>query len=324
MERADAIAVIIPVKNRAQLLEATLANLLAQSLPPAQILVVDDASSDNLAATIRRFEGRVTCMANIGQGPGAARNLGLAHTTAPLIQFFDSDDLCSPTKLEEQATLLLAKSADMAYGPYVKARETAPETWKQEGVVLQAGPLPNQDLLGAMLRGWNAITQSMLFRRAFLERVPAWDEHLVTFEDYLYVARLAAQRPLLVHAPDSYVIYRQHGAQSTLGNTQLLARAADSNLVMERLSPLTATPGTLGTDALLFRGRLEQNRRHTAAMFQQAGTEPPYQPIPSSNIYGKLAAALYRVYNKYERAKTGTEWESMHAPDPIRMVFDEA
>lgn len=297
------VAVIIPVRNRADLLAVTLRNVLSQTLTPTEVLVVDDGSTDHLAEVISRFGDKVRCVSNEGRGPGAARNLGLRLTAAPLVQFFDSDDLMTPRKMELQARALLETSADMAYGPYVQAIEKSDGIWEQVDVIMQAQPLPDTNLLKWMLRGWNAITQAMLFRRSFLERCPAWDAELITHEDYLYMTRLAAQLPRLIHVPTEAVLYRRHGGQSTENHTVIASRSQDKLVVMHLIEQEGLAQSASPLTKALWGGRVALATDFAAA-----------QGVVGDNFAksSKFNSVLYRLYNKFERLKTGSQWETMH------------
>ena len=68
------ISVIIPNFNRAGVIVATIENMLAQTLPPNEVIVVDDGSTDDSVEVIRSFGNRVTLIEQKNQGPGAARS----------------------------------------------------------------------------------------------------------------------------------------------------------------------------------------------------------------------------------------------------------
>ena len=113
-----AVSVIIPVYNGAIHLQDTLASALAQSYPPCEILVVDDGSTDESAAVIQHMAAtsiipiRYSHQAN--QGPGAARNAGIARASGGLIALLDQDDLWLPEKLARQVSAL-RQSQDAGY-----------------------------------------------------------------------------------------------------------------------------------------------------------------------------------------------------------------
>ena len=314
----SSVSVIIPVKNRAELLRKTLDNLLSQSQPPHEIIVVDDHSSDNIRQVIFDYITEGIFLNNEGHGPGAARNLGLSAATGKYIQFFDSDDLMASNKLEAQVKALEESGADMAFGPYVKAEETA-NGWVQKDVVMQWNPIPvNFSLNDAILRGWNAITQACLFRKEFLDHVPAWDEKLITHEDYLYLFRLSLEKPRLVHVPQAGVLYRQHGAQSTDMETKNTARAKDRLQVLVEMRKELSNKDYSFFSSLLFSGRLAQAYLY----LQQSGEDVrPFSGYMKAT--DSMCRHLYRFYNKSERMKTGNDWESMHGTSSSKEHFNK-
>ena len=95
---ADSVTVVVPARNAAATLAATLDSLLAQSIGPPRVLVVDDASEDDTAA-VALAAGAQHVLSGPGRGPGAARNVGILAATTPLIAFCDADDLWPPQRL---------------------------------------------------------------------------------------------------------------------------------------------------------------------------------------------------------------------------------
>jgi mycofactocin system glycosyltransferase len=82
------VAVVIPVRDRADLLAACLARVG----PVAEVVVIDDSSADRAAiAAVAREGGADAVRLAEAVGPAQARNIGLAATTAPLVAFVDSD-----------------------------------------------------------------------------------------------------------------------------------------------------------------------------------------------------------------------------------------
>ncbi len=308
MTPEPSISVIIPVKNRAELLKATLNNILQQTLSPSEIIVVDDGSTDHLPEVKDQFQHQVQFVENPGKGPGAARNLGLKLASGKYIQFFDSDDLMTRDKLCLQADALEKTEADMAYGPYVQAFEASFGVWEQRDVVMQQGALPtNKNLTAVLLLGWNCITQSCLFRKEFLEKAPPWNEQLITHEDYLYLFNLSLNKPRLVHTPGAGVIYRMHGAQSTENNTNSLSRSADKLAVLQHMEHTLNRLDPTFYQRWNFYGRCYLTASHFVA---QGGDEKLTLNFLSKKH--RLASYLYRWHNKLERKATGTNWETMH------------
>ena len=100
------IGAIIPVYNGARYLAEAVCSVLDQSLPPTEILIVDDGSTDDSAAIARSFGSPIRVLTQANLGPAAARNLGISHATGDLLAFLDADDLWLPDKLVRQAQVL--------------------------------------------------------------------------------------------------------------------------------------------------------------------------------------------------------------------------
>lgn len=102
MSGIPTVSVIIPVHNGERYLAEAIQSVLAQTLPPDEIIVVDDGSTDASAAVAQSFgaPARVLIQANLG--PAAARNLGVARACGDLLAFLDADDLWLPDKLARQ------------------------------------------------------------------------------------------------------------------------------------------------------------------------------------------------------------------------------
>ncbi len=88
------ISVVVPVYNRGKTIRATIEQLLHQSLPPAEIIVVDDGSTDETAEVLESFGGWIRVLTRNNEGPASARNAGVRASTGALIAFTDSD--CVP------------------------------------------------------------------------------------------------------------------------------------------------------------------------------------------------------------------------------------
>jgi glycosyltransferase involved in cell wall biosynthesis len=313
------ISVIIPVKNRAKLLRATLRNLQNQSQPPDEIIVVNDHSTDDFQLLVMEHLTDAIFINNKGSGPGAARNTGLEVATGRYIQFFDSDDLLTKNKIKAQFDALESSGADMAYGPYVQAYEKDAGIWEQKDVVMQAASLPGSQTLEAMLyRGWNILTQACMFRREVIEKAGKWNEKLITHEDYLYFLSLSKFIKTMVHVPVEAVIYRQHGQQSTENLTNQLSRTEDKIEVLIAYLQEMGQRKLSWFDKICLLGRLHQ----TVEYYRQIGGDAR-RFSGYTSVWSYICQHIYRVYNKQQRMKTGTLWETMHGVSADKALFDQ-
>jgi glycosyltransferase involved in cell wall biosynthesis len=83
-------------------LPETLDSVLAQTHPAAEILVVDDGSTDDTEQVMARYSPRVTYIRQDNQGVSTARNLGLEQSRGEWVCFLDADDVWHPSKLARQ------------------------------------------------------------------------------------------------------------------------------------------------------------------------------------------------------------------------------
>jgi len=100
--------VVIPAYNAADTLEEALRSILEQSVPPAEIIVVDDGSTDGTVGIVTSFGPPVTLVSQSNQGCGAATNAGISRVATPLLAFLDADDVWLPGKAALQVQSLEA------------------------------------------------------------------------------------------------------------------------------------------------------------------------------------------------------------------------
>jgi len=188
----------------------TIANVLAQTLPPHEVIVVDDGSTDNSVKVIRSFGSKIKLIQQTNQGPGAARNAGLRLASGDFIQFQDSDDLFSRNKLETQAELLEQTGADIAFSPWVKLKTERCKASLENHVLQQRMPPAKLSLPCWWLRGWSTVFQSLLFRRSFLKQVGWYRTDLLTAEDMEFFFRLLTSSPRVAFSAQPLTLYRVH------------------------------------------------------------------------------------------------------------------
>ena len=104
------VSVIIPVYNGERFLDEALQSVLAQTLPPDEVIVVDDGSNDRTAQIVAEVAAQAAVsfqyVYQTNQGSAAARSHGVRLARSELIAFQDADDLWSADKLAIQVALL--------------------------------------------------------------------------------------------------------------------------------------------------------------------------------------------------------------------------
>ena len=105
------LTVIIPTYNRSKLLSAALESVLSQEFTDYEVIVVDDGSTDDTAATVaswveRQPLGTVRALRQANAGQGAARNLAIGEARGEYCMFLDSDDRSFPWSLRTMAEVI--------------------------------------------------------------------------------------------------------------------------------------------------------------------------------------------------------------------------
>lgn len=110
------ISAIVPIYNREAYLAEAIASILNQSMPPTEVIVIDDGSSDGGGEIAKSFPA-VRYHYQTNQGVGAARNQGVRLATGDFFAFLDSDDLWSLDKLERQLAFFASNpNLDAVFG----------------------------------------------------------------------------------------------------------------------------------------------------------------------------------------------------------------
>lgn len=111
------ISVILPTRDRADLLPAAIESVRQQTYPRWELLVVDDASTDSTPALLADFKSdpRIRILRGTGAGVAAARSLAMAEAKGVLFAYLDSDNAWRPEFLEIAAAHLIARDLDAVY-----------------------------------------------------------------------------------------------------------------------------------------------------------------------------------------------------------------
>jgi len=211
-----AVAAVIPAFDAEPFLAEAIESVLAQTSPAAEVLVVDDGSHDRTAAIAARYEDRgVRLLRQQNRGAGAARNRGVALTTAPIIAFLDADDVWPGDHLER---LLAVLAADRALDGVIGDVECFASPDMADGdrarLAIPAGMQP----------GW--LPGALLLRRSAWERVGPFDESLANGGEFIdWVARARAAGVALGRLGALVLRRRVHPASMTVRARDALGRS---------------------------------------------------------------------------------------------------
>ena len=163
------ISVVVPVYNAAGTILRTVEALRAQTLPPCEVLLVDDGSTDETPALLRDLPPPIRTIRQANGGPAAARNAGIRAASGEFVAFTDSDCLPTPDWLRHLAAGLDAPDVAGAGGPVRGVDATL--TGQYVDAIGLLDPLPDES--GAIPY---LITANACFRREALVRAGLFDE----------------------------------------------------------------------------------------------------------------------------------------------------
>lgn len=304
------ISVIIPTYNRRHLIGQTLHSILAQTLPPSEIIVVDDGSTDGTIEWLEKNYGaQLLLVKNKGKGPGAARNTGLAIAKGEYIKFFDSDDWMSPNSLEVQLKALETTGKPYVTSPYIYAQEINGQWTPTDSCIINHYGFPqHKPLTHWMIWGLFICIPTMLFRRDFLDKVGPWPEEVTTSEDWLYLWRMAMEEPYPAHTNECWFYYRVHQLQSTGSNMVDSERDKEKADVLQLILNNDVQNGTFTWfEKQLFRNKFYQMARVSSHKEFKEEMNKIARP------WRWFVWQYYRIKMKMGRKRTGTEWQPMHA-----------
>jgi glycosyltransferase involved in cell wall biosynthesis len=185
------ISVLVPTYNRAHSLPRALDSILGQSLPVAEIILVDDGSEDGTQDLIRRCYPQVRYLRQPNGGVSRARNLGIAAARSEWIALLDSDDAWLPEKLAAQRALLREH-------PGIRLCHSE-EIWIRRGRrVNQMAKHAKSGgyIFRACLPRCVISPSAALLHRSLFEEVGTFDEDLPACEDYDLWLRICASEPV--------------------------------------------------------------------------------------------------------------------------------
>lgn len=198
MEDKAKLTIVIPVKNRAGIVDATLDSVHKQRLRPLDVVLVDNGSTDDTLSVLQAWkehcEGpglKITVVSELRPGAAAARNRGLQEVTTPYTMFFDSDDLMTPAHARRAVEAL-----DMGYD-IVGWDVTMTRLNKKNGLhrFYITRPMWHNILHGSLA------TQRYAARTELFRRAGGWNPDDLGWDDIELGTRLLLLKPRMYKVP---------------------------------------------------------------------------------------------------------------------------
>lgn len=215
---APAVSLLLPVRNEAVHLPATLDSLFRQTLTDWELVAVDDHSTDDTPAILAgaaEGDSRIRVVTPVSAGLVNALNSGLAQCRSSLVARMDGDDIAHPRRLELQQAFLSARPEVGLVGcrfrhfprRHLRMGMLAYEAW-------QNGLMTHEEIMRDLFVESPFVHPSVMFRRELVERVGGYRQ-MGWPEDYDLWLRLAAGGVRFARLSQTLLFWRDHPGRFT-------------------------------------------------------------------------------------------------------------
>lgn len=210
MIAASDVSVIIPYYNREEFIDVTVQSVLAQTLEPLEVIIVNDCSRESSRRYLDRYADVCTILdLKVNVGLSGSRNAGIRAARGQFIALLDDDDYWLPEKLELQRKYMEEHPECSAATCSVSAffSDRPDQLWTRFG----PGPIT---LAQALIEEYWAVPSSLMVRKSALLAVRGFDERFRECEDRDFMIRFCAAGYRIEGIPKVLVRYRRTGQSS--------------------------------------------------------------------------------------------------------------
>lgn len=236
------VSIVIPTYNRRALLETAIDSVLAQTLDDFEVLIVDDASTDDTGAALARWADadariRVQRM-TVNRGCDAARNTAMRIARGRYLVFLDDDDLFLPQRLELTVNRLEAEpglDAVCSHFGCIDAAGTL-RPWTPAFIAVGEDATPGEDVFELLYCDWGWIPTCTLTLRAERRGTLEFLELRRNDNDALFNAQLAASGLRFAQLPRSLALVRRDPSHTSMSRDRgaLVADRRQSLVLLRR------------------------------------------------------------------------------------------
>jgi len=216
----NTVSIVVPVYNAKDCIADTIMSVSKQSYTDFELLLVDDASSDDSRAIMESFaqkDDRIKVLDNTeGKSAAGARNTGIKAASGRYIAFIDADDLWTEDKLQKQLTFMNDKKAAFSFTGY----EFADESGKGLGKIVR---VPEKMTYKQALKNTTIFTSTVMFDMNVLKK----DDILMPFvksEDTATWWRVLKSGHAAYGLDESLTLYRRMGTSLSSNKIEALRR----------------------------------------------------------------------------------------------------
>lgn len=209
------VSVVIPTYNRSNVIRRAIESAKDQSIKSIEIIVVDDASSDNTEQVVSSLsDDRVKYIRHENnRGGGAARNTGINNANGEYIAFLDSDDVWHEKKLQKQLAYLKQLDEEWVacycgHERKYSGRSKAIKTFAEQFIPSKrvTGMEGGQELIDDLLCGNLGVggASTIVIRKDVVQQIGGFDERFPRHQDWEFLIRVL-KRGRIAYVPDTLV-----------------------------------------------------------------------------------------------------------------------
>lgn len=302
--RKSRIDIIVPVYNRAKIVQPTLQAIAAQSFKDYRLVLVDNNSTDDTLQVLETFRQEhsdidVTIVQCATPGAAAARNAGFRASGSEWVMFFDSDDLMDTDLVESYMSCIDAANGE---ADLVVTRVDVHNLDCSH----REYPYYESNLLVHHLFHASLATQRYIVRRRLFERAGEWNEAMLCWDDWELGFRLLLQQPRIAYMGDRVRVHVISTADSITG-TEFSSRCGLWERAIDAAEAhLRSRRDCVGQDAK-HNGRLlrllEFRRIALAAEYRRENrndlAQPLYRDTMSRCLHHVVMSWLYPLCYRY-------------------------
>jgi len=261
------VSVIIPVYNTEMAVGRCIDSVLNQDPRPAEVILIDDGSSDRSPEVVAAYGDRVIFHKQANAGQGAARNHGLRYATQKYVSFLDADDFWAPGFVKEMTAFLDAHPEAVAAssGYRILYHDGKERVWPPKELVPE--PRMLDDFFDFWSRHDHVRTGTVLLHRSIAEKVGGQNPALRISQDLEFWALLATEGPWgIVPSPlwvgDSARVAKKQGWKKKYEKRRKLCPTVEQ--WSERISGRLKPGQEVGLGKI--RGRVAANYAHSKVL----------------------------------------------------------
>ncbi len=295
-----AISVIIPYFNRRHTIRTAINSVLQQTFQDFEVIVVDDASTDDVNGALAPYadDARIRLIRKAAnQGPGAARNTGIAAAQGRFVAFLDSDDRWLPKKLERQVEAVLAEPDPDATFCLSKTRVLLDGS--HELIRPIHLPAPGRSFAEYLyVDGGFAQTSAYFLARTLAQRFPFYED-MGQLEDQLFLIEIEGSGARFIVLDEVLTIWNNESTSDRASSADDLRKWIDIvALFSERAAPHVSPHVLLAGKVRFLSGRLwRESPAQSVALMVRALRAGSLSPKQIAVLFGRNAmpVGLYNV-----------------------------